>query len=121
MSSVGKRFRYIARAGRKELGGTGRYGQEVTVLRWHGTKVLIQFEDGHRTVCPGRCLRKEKAGMDRARRLPDCLTSCPQTSCVYNTAGNCESPRICSGNGDSMCHRMTKKDIVSMLSKGDER
>ena len=54
MSSEGKQYRYVARAGRL----TGRYGQVVTVLRWHRSKVLVRFPDGWEAICPGRCLRK---------------------------------------------------------------
>ena len=56
MSSIGKQYRYVARAGRH----TGRYGQLVTVLRWHRSKVLVQFPDGWEAICPGRCLRKQR-------------------------------------------------------------
>jgi len=60
MSAIGRRYRYIARAGRSELGGTGRYGQIITVLDWHRSRVLVEFPDGFRALTPGRCLRKLK-------------------------------------------------------------
>lgn len=54
MSSIGKLYRYVARVGK----ATGRYGQIVRVLRWHRTKVLVEFPGGWQAVTPGRCLRK---------------------------------------------------------------
>jgi len=54
MTSVGKQYRYVARVGKS----TGRYGQVVTVLKWHRSRVLCRFPDGFVALFPGRCLRK---------------------------------------------------------------
>ena len=54
MSAVGRQYRYVAAAGKM----TGRYGETVTVVAWHGAKVLIQFADGHRALTVNHCLKK---------------------------------------------------------------
>lgn len=53
MSSIGKYYRYMARFGLPE-----RRGQICKVLAWHGSKVMIEFRDGFRTITVGRVLRK---------------------------------------------------------------
>ena len=54
MNAVGKKYRYVAAAGRQ----TGRYGQIVTVLAWHKSRVLVRFPDGWEAVTTNRCLQK---------------------------------------------------------------
>lgn len=58
MSSAGRQYRYVGAPGRAERGGTGRYGQVVTVEKWHRSRVLVRFPDGFRAIVPGRCLRR---------------------------------------------------------------
>jgi len=60
MSSVGKRYRYVSRTGRYPWRNRkrARYGQTVTVLAWHRSKVLVRFDDSLIAMCPGRVLRR---------------------------------------------------------------
>ena len=55
-----RRYRYVAITGRVPWndGESLRYGQEVDALRWHRSKVLVQFDDGHVALTCGRCLRR---------------------------------------------------------------
>jgi hypothetical protein len=49
-----RRYRYVACVGRV----TRRYGQAVTVLAWHRSRVLVEFPDGCKALTPGRCPRR---------------------------------------------------------------
>lgn len=44
---------------------------------------------------------------------------CPRASCVYNENGICGDPDINYGNGDAECHRMSYKQVVTMLGLSD--
>ncbi|MDO8472261.1 MAG: hypothetical protein Q7T05_00410 [Dehalococcoidia bacterium] len=54
MSAVGRLYRYVAAAGKL----TGRYGQTVTVLKWHRARILVRFPDGLKVITANHCLRK---------------------------------------------------------------
>ena len=59
MSAVGRTYRYIARAGLL----TGRHGKLCTVIEWHKSKVLVQFEGESEPVLTiNRALRKTQQG-----------------------------------------------------------
>ncbi len=45
---------------------------------------------------------------------------CPMRHCVYNELGECDEPRLNKGNGDSLCHKWSNKDLLAMLSDDTE-